>query len=212
VSNLQRYLNEIKEESILVKLKKDVKEEYLKYFKNTDKPPPYRTTYRVISLSTIEKFNVRKDRLPVDTNIESHIMLDDLFKEKFGWKVRSEGVFVWSHFHVDEPVNFLFFPIGNYKIVFNKDIDDLYDELSMNDLYNKLDRFLRLPETDKRRKRFLDDLKTKLKEDIVEDYKEVDSISKVNIGSLGIPTELVFKCESYYLVNKAYFNMLKEKL
>jgi hypothetical protein len=40
--------------------------------------------------------NIRKNRKPLDTPLQIHNYWNNLFQKKFGWKVRSEGVFVWA--------------------------------------------------------------------------------------------------------------------
>lgn len=78
--------------------------------------------------SNIESIQPRKDREPLDMPVAVHDDLDRLFKKKFGWFVRSEGVFV-----TPSPLNAygygkacIFFPIGNYKYVWSPKIEDLY--------------------------------------------------------------------------------------
>ena len=69
---------------------------------------------------------VRKNRKPKDSWEEYSEFLDKELKKKFGWKPRSEGLFVsskymtassYGHVHV-------IFPIGNFKYVWNTEMGD----------------------------------------------------------------------------------------
>ena len=76
----------------------------------------------------IKKFTARKDRQPKDTPKEVHEWLDKFFKQNFGWKARSEGVFAAAmpngieHFgkYVD-----LIYPCNGFKFVYASNIQDL---------------------------------------------------------------------------------------
>jgi hypothetical protein len=104
---------------------------FLKELKKTQyKYMLYRGYKKDVSKS-VEFVKPRKNRRPKDTPLALHNLLDDLFKKKFGWKVRSEGVFV-------APRNFplsdygrvyLFFPVGKFKYVWSPKVSDLYEEL-----------------------------------------------------------------------------------
>jgi hypothetical protein len=70
----------------------------------------------------------RKNRLPLSTDIKTHEILDAAFQKKFGWKVRSEGVFCSRTYEgaLGYGNIYVIFPVDGYKYVFNKDINDLY--------------------------------------------------------------------------------------
>lgn len=62
---------------------------------------------------------VRKDRQPRDTSLYVHGLLDAYFQEKFGVKVRSEGLFCTGDRETAErygKANYIF-PIGEFKFV-----------------------------------------------------------------------------------------------
>ena len=80
----------------------------------------------LMSTNFIKK-KTRKDRKPLSTPLNVHKMLDTLFVKRFGWKVRSQGVFtygvegfLYSHY---------MFPIGNFKFVYSPKVKDLWDYL-----------------------------------------------------------------------------------
>jgi len=70
----------------------------------------------------------RMDRKPVDMPPLTHQTLDKLFYEKFGWKPRSEGVFVTGDRGTAAGYgkSFLFFPIGDFKYVWSPKVPDLW--------------------------------------------------------------------------------------
>lgn len=78
----------------------------------------------------------RQDRRPKDMPEYLHKILDSLFQEHFGWKPRSSGVFCSAHLGQSQSYGnpFLFFPIGEYKYVFDSGIEDLY--VKLRDDYN----------------------------------------------------------------------------
>lgn len=94
----------------------------------------YRGTEREISKSKgYDKVIPRDVRMPKDTPVEIHTVLDDEFKKKFGWRVRSQGVFATTS--MDQAWNFgsyiyNFFPCNGYKYVYSDDIYDLTGHLT----------------------------------------------------------------------------------
>lgn len=75
-----------------------------------------------------QKFSVRSDRKPRDMPKDLHNLLDKTFLEMFGWKARSEGVFVTSGATWEGEKDSLFFPIGKFKYIWSPRINDLYME------------------------------------------------------------------------------------
>lgn len=78
----------------------------------------------------------RKDRKPKDLDIDTSKYFDVLFNKKFGWNVRSSGIFTTFDINTSEDYGnpYLFFPIGNYKYVYSYDVEDLYSLID-DDLY-----------------------------------------------------------------------------
>lgn len=74
----------------------------------------------------------RQDRRPMNTEPELQKILDDIFKEKFGWKPRSSGVFVTGKRREAEKYGrsartiCTIWPIGNFKFLWSPDVLDLY--------------------------------------------------------------------------------------
>ena len=92
----------------------------------------YRGSQKSFSGIISNKNKPRKDRKPRDTPMELHLRFDKLFQRKFGWKVRSSGVFATPDIYSVEEygIFYLFFPIGKYRYVWSPEISDLYGYLS----------------------------------------------------------------------------------
>jgi hypothetical protein len=70
----------------------------------------------------------RGDREPLDTPKEIQEKMDAAFKKKFGWKVRSEGVFCTIDLDTAYGYGFtpyVIFPTDGYKFVYSKRVQDL---------------------------------------------------------------------------------------
>ncbi len=138
----------------------------------------------------------RTNRKPKDTDPEIHEMLDEKFKEKFGWYARSEGVFCHTElmearkyvgFNADNV--YLFFPVGRYKYVYNPYIEDIYNELPESAFDYS----------------YVDDLVNSL----MRNYKET-GLSELTQGD---SVEMMFKCNYYYMIHyPTYYNYLMRSL
>ncbi len=72
--------------------------------------------------------DVRKDRKPVDIEDEVHTEFDNAFNRKFGWKARSNALFVtgdWTQ-SINYGTAFMIFPMGHYRFVYSPSIYDAY--------------------------------------------------------------------------------------
>ena len=77
------------------------------------------------------KGKVRKDRKPKDMPEEVHNWLDDWFEDKFGVRARSQSLFTIPKGSIAAGYGtpYAIFPIGNYKIIWSPEIEDLYSVL-----------------------------------------------------------------------------------
>jgi len=82
----------------------------------------------------------RNDRKPKDTMWNHHDMMNNLFYDKFGWYVRSEGVFTSSSPSTAKSFGNLnlFLPANGYKYVWSERYKDLYSDF-LEDLEGHLD-------------------------------------------------------------------------
>lgn len=78
------------------------------------------------------------NRSPRDTDPDISNLFDDKFHDKFGVKIRSNGIFTSKTpaISFDYGSVYLFFPIGEYKYFWNPNIDDLYNNFQYAEWYN----------------------------------------------------------------------------
>jgi hypothetical protein len=72
----------------------------------------------------------RKKRLPSDMDRGDQKLFDKAFYKVFGWHPRSEGLFVTGNYSSANRYGPIYqiFPIGNFKFIYSKDVEDLYEE------------------------------------------------------------------------------------
>ena len=134
----------------------------------------------------IFKLKPRMDRRPMDTPRELHNYLDKLFKKKFGWEVRSEGVFVTGDdYQADNyGIVYLFFPIGQFKYVWSPKISDMLHYLDGKNFVEQTFGWELTADIEN----------SKILQDMVNTYTD-KGLSKA-IANEG---EISVKCKEYYL-------------
>jgi hypothetical protein len=194
---LQRYINEAEYTlwwDILIKnIKKNCKPyiNALKLF--SDNNVFYRGYETGSNRNVFIKKTPRKDRKPMNTSIELHNMLDDIFEKKFGWRVRSEGVFTSGNMgdtfgYGDE---YVFFPIGKFKYVFSPNVNDLF--VDMEHIFSEYEdshdiNYLKSHE---------------YKRDALEEFIDKNYVQNKNLNKALVCREIVWKCKEYYLVRSS---------
>ena len=130
----------------------------------------------------------RTDRKPADTSPEFHNAFDQAFKEKFGWKARSEGVFTYPVKDIKNCFQgqYIFYPIGNFKFIYSPVIDDLF--VVLDDYKMPEEEVVRLMPT------YVN--------------KNLLKVFQGKFDGRNIYPETMFKCKQYYLVNKNYADSL----
>ena len=87
---------------------------------------------------------IRTRRDSKDTPVNIHKALDNVFYNHYGWRARSNAIFcTGSHSDATEygDTVYMIFPVGKYKILYNKSINDLYMEVNGADFENDFDRW-----------------------------------------------------------------------
>jgi hypothetical protein len=148
------------------------------------------------TIKDIEKIKPRKNRKPLDTPIEIHNILGNAYKKKFGWNPRTEGVFaITDEFSAELFGNVhYFFPIGNYKYLYNPKIPDLtvfFEDENVIE-FKKRHEYDYIEDYEKQKEKL-----ESLVNEIVNNSKE-----KNLYESKG--TEVSFKCKEYYLLSRHY--------
>jgi len=207
IMKFKQYINEtdmidlsfLIDDDVADELTKKLKKECAQYLKEMGRGRKENWLYRSTEhqFDIFKKFTPRINRKPRNTPKEIHRMMDDLFKKKFGWKARSEGVFTSSDISQLENVYgepYMFFPIGNYKYVYHPTIRDIFMEMD-NYKYIDIDGNVNIK--------------------AIEIYLS-EHIPKYKNNNLHIAykngVEVAFKCKSYYLVRRLYEDALKELL
>jgi hypothetical protein len=128
----QKYRNNNSIEKYTEVIKRDCKS-WLSAVKNCSRP-----FYRGVDLPLLSdvaflKKKVRANRRPMNATKEEQLVLDRGFQKEFGWKARSNGVFITSN--PMEAMNygnlFYFFAIENFKYVWSPKIEDLYTDIPL---------------------------------------------------------------------------------
>ena len=167
-----------------------------KYYRDAKKSGKvfYRGTYKVDWHVPIAEIAPRTDRRPKDTGKMLHDLIDDLLEKKFGWRPRSEGIFTSSHRGMVAGYGHTFsvWPIGAYKFVWSDDVRDMFNilraelKLASHEMNSNAVMMKVLQDSGNQ---------NKIKK-IVDSFQDTD-IKK----AWGSGNEVVFKCNSYYLVN-----------
>ncbi len=135
-----------------------------------------------------DKIVPRKDRYPKHTNPIDHDLLDKEFQKKFGWKARSEGVFVTSNRTnaLAYGIPYICIPADSFKYIWSKEINDLY--IRINDIPSK-------------------ELRRLSYGNIVSKYTDQNLKDALNRRA---GNEVMFKCKYYYLVHPIHWDLMIE--
>lgn len=167
------------------------------------------------------KREVKTDRVPKNTPIQIHKLLDNLFYDKFGVKARSGTLFCYTN-SIHEKIQtfnsyghaYFVFPIGNFDIINNTNISDLYievnkllyDEIGHPNNFTSLERiFIEFEKTGKyifgnkewNYKDYMILTKQLIKDYLLKDYKVYHN----SIEKTGKYIEMMLYCKNYYLLD-----------
>jgi len=95
-----------------------------------------RVGFTSINSSDVILIPAREDRVPRDMSITLHNEMDALLKAKFGWRPRSDSLFVWITPQSETTTrkgngadrNRIIFPSNGYKYVYSPEVNDVYFE------------------------------------------------------------------------------------
>jgi septum formation topological specificity factor MinE len=135
---------------------------------------------------------VRKNREPLNMPIILHNYIDKLFKKKFGVKLRSETIFVSSDITLTYEYGTpnIIIPIGKFDYYWNKEIYDLYEDLSFST--NKASKNI---------DKYKDELKI-----VIDGYKKNKDFKKMMDKFHG---EIMMDCKKYYAIDDVYKNKVE---
>jgi len=155
------------------------------------------------------KFKRRKGRIPVDMNEDISKILDKHSEEKFGFRMRGDGVFAtkWQY-HASSYMDgrtkpYVFFPVGDYRYVWSYKIKDLFTDIVGDDWYPDPDDYT---EEQKNTGIGFDSKMWSMKKEVQEEIKdifdnyELGSPENSTMDDIG-PEEISFDCDEYLLVS-----------
>ena len=180
------------------------------YQKNTNNIL-YRGVKRDIYHYSIEKR--RKDRKPKDMPSELHRWFDNEFQKQFGWKARSEGVFVIANERTAQGYGrpYIFIPKGKYRFLYSKEIKDLWAEATGDDnIYIDPVEVAVLNDDSDTLDMFIDEYGYGSPPSVHQVLdKIVNSYTNKNI-QLGMEYkhEIMFDCDEYFLFEKSVFEQI----
>jgi hypothetical protein len=137
----------------------------------------------------------RTNRLPKNTPEKIHDLMDAAFKKKFGWKVRSEGVFAVNSFDEASIYGkpYLFLPKNGYKYVYSPKIQDLM-------IYLDSERFINFYSVDDIAA-LIEIPNDKHIDEILSTYKDSGAANFFMGLSRNQNYEISFKCSEWYAVD-----------
>jgi len=148
----------------------------------------------------------RQDRRPKDSELLMHYFLDEWSKKKWGWKWRSEGVYTSTDYRNSLKYgnkSFLFFPVGAYSYLYNKDVIDIAD---FSITYEWIKKYKEGDTSDKfaynKGKSYIEEFLPKYTDKGLKKYQNVNGHHYV--------IEVVWKCSGYYLIDVDYHKYIKE--
>ena len=142
----------------------------------------------------------RTDRTPLNTSRKVHKALDQYFFNKFGWKPRSNGIFVTRSQNDAEDYGYshIFFPVGNYEYVFSKYVTDLFQKSTILRKFLEEVRWNHIGNDDPLPIKFMEEM-------------EALKYQNKSLRAVGLK-EVMFKCDSYIMVHHAYVPYINEAL
>ena len=154
----------------------------------------------------------RTDRTPLDTSTTMHDIMNEYFKEKFGWAARSEGLFCTTspsqaRFYGDV---YIIFPVNGYKFIWSPLVHDLFDKQNkfiksfMKDragTKSDLHAFIDMSQTNSR----------EIKEDVFSMLDNLKYTDKSLQKSIIFNSEVMVKCNKYYAINKNKYYAFNKK-
>lgn len=193
------------------------------------------------TITDFKKLKRIENRIPVDSPSWLHNYANEELYKKFNWSPRSNGVFATTNKKIAKHYNksvsvtgpvysmvstepYLFFPIGEYKYIFNPNVLDLYTEFEERQLFPEDDQFIitdilgyydydenvyskeKIEEINKRVKRHKEKQQKEIV-DIFNDYQDYDLSD-----SYSDHVEVVFDCEEYYLIDITFLDDIKNHI
>lgn len=144
-----------------------------------------RLAFRGINIRTMPKFFTGEAitaRQPTNTPDDISAAADGWFLDHFGWRARSEGLFVTGDYAMarDYGKVYMIFPIGDFKFIWSQEVHDMFAELSPPRL--DPDRISK----------------------VLDNLSNAEYTNKSLTKALESSHEIMISCESYYALEYSY--------
>lgn len=129
---LQNYITETKEE--VTELSEMIEKDCREFLNKTRGNVLYRGVKLLNIKLDSKKYAVlkpRSERRPTDTPKDVQEYVDTKLKKRFGWRPRTEGIFVTGSYSQAKDYGSVatVWPIGHFKYIWSKDITDFYTDV-----------------------------------------------------------------------------------
>jgi hypothetical protein len=189
MKSFKQYLNEFVSEVDLEHIAKLVARDCKPFLSEIDNEPGAFPLFRGMEPDNKLKINVRKNRLPRNTPLGLHTVIDEWFIDNFDYPYRSNAVFCSGELSQADVYGdpHMIFPIGNFSFVWSSRYQDLYSKVIRHETLSKYNS-----KFDPQNKDLKDDI------DLIMSYGEyTDSDLITAISSM---TEIMIACDSYYAI------------
>jgi len=84
--------------------------------------------------------STRSDRMPKDTSMMMHNLIDEVMEDQYGWKPRSEGLFCTGDRYGTESYGnkYIIFPVGKFEYIWSPNVRDSYSQFGDSEMMDKL--------------------------------------------------------------------------
>jgi hypothetical protein len=165
--------------------------------------PVFRGVNQSIGLYRIMKGTRASDRTPKLTQKEVFEIFDKAFADRFGWWVRSKGVFTGSErvAYSYGSNQYVFMPMGKYRYVWSTKYSKVWHNLTTPENWKMM--------TDKERKIHLDDQEQVAKM-AVRYYKDRNIRGVMRTDN--VKFEAIFECKNYLLIDKDIYIDISDRI
>lgn len=195
--------------------KDDSEREIVQFIKDNCKPYLKETKGKLFLWrgykKNIKEYTTLKSKTRTKSKFSSQelfIAIDDTFESIFGWRPRSESIYVSNSYSMAKAYGlpYLFFPIGVYKYIWSPTIKDLYE-------YG-VDKNYIIKDNRNKESSNIELINKSIEDGTFHRFAKkhyINSDIKMCADNC-VRNEIMFGCRSYVLVNSSYKHVLMEEL
>lgn len=149
---------------------------------------------------------VRKDRKPLDTHPQIAKILDEIFEKEFGWRPRTESVFVYGRLKRSEADEYgrlcRIFPMGDLKFLWSPKITDLTGTVGNLFAQHGFDLNLHQgkPAKDTPRPPYEPEVLAKIREMLMDEIPKRGYTNENLVEALNSRSEIMISCNQYLAI------------